>query len=190
MTVRVNAVLSRSVLEIHLTFSSLDSMQSFTLLILFSTFLHSSALECLKTADENSMEFDMIIDDIEDVIGALEGLSMDDDDDHKMCRIQLSIDYDTGWLELILTNNLTHSILNSENVRIEILVVRDSMNKTIIQHHLEYACSNDQCDLEFVKKYLESLMNAERSQRADAITPYIVGDDDGQKGKLLIRYNS
>jgi hypothetical protein len=112
------------------------------------------------------------------IIHMIEGLSPRDYDDGSVCRIKLRIVYDYQLMFIAFTDSIEDSELKDQDVRIDIFVDGDEIGDIGIEHHLEYACSDDGCELDFVKKYIDWFINANHPELPDQLALWIFNDDE------------
>ena len=162
-------------------------MQLLILVIFFVAFSHSSALLCLKSDNGEVMQFDLNSDDSKMIHEKLRELTFDHGNGTKTCRIELYIDYEENQLVIKFTENMTKSILKDEHVRIDLLVTGDYLDEITIHYYLEYACSDDQCDLHFILNYTSWFIDGEEPDLIEHLTPYILNDEDADLGEYFIK---
>ncbi len=151
-------------------------MKSLTLLILLITFSNSSGLSCLTTDDGEPIEMSLNGTDSSDVIEMLEKLSPRDYDSE--CHIELRINYDTQLLTIKFTQHLEDSMLKDQDVQIDMFVTGDKIDDIGIKYNiLEYACTVDKCELEFVKKYIDWFIDADKTELPDELGQLILGNN-------------
>lgn len=151
-------------------------MQPVILLILFITFCRSSALSCLKSTDGKAMEFDLNSVHSHEIHETIQALTFDDFDNTQSCRIELYIEYEENILSIKFTNHMQVSLLKDERVRIDLLVTGDELDEIFIGYFLEYACSDNQCDLNFILNYTNWFIDGEKPDLVDELGPHILGD--------------
>jgi len=130
----------------------------------------------LTTDDGEPIENLLIVFDSEDVIEMLEELSPRDYDSE--CHIKLHMDYDTQLLTIQFTQHLENSTLEDQDVQIDMFVTGDKIDDIGIKYALEYACSDDECELEFVKKYIDWFIDADKPELPDQLAQLILGNDE------------
>ncbi|CAF1442630.1 unnamed protein product [Adineta ricciae] len=95
---------------------------------------------------------------IDDLLSDLRNLNVKEyTDDDDLCRIEIEIDYTTGYLSLCLTSCDYHE---SENGQVNLFLTTQQTEDTTIYtiHTLIYACNEDKCEIEFLNKYLRSVL--------------------------------
>jgi hypothetical protein len=115
--------------------------------------------------------------DPDDVIQIL-GEETTNDYGGSLCRVKLFINFDQQLLIIEFPKHIGDDVLEDQDVQIEVLVTVDEMFDTDIWNVLEYACSDDQCELDFVKKYIDWFMSTDYPELADQLTPLILGNSN------------
>ncbi len=154
-------------------------MESLTLVTLLIIFSNSYGLSCLTTDDGKHIEMSLKVVNSGDIIKTLEELDFSDYDDGSLCRIELYIDHDAKNFFIKLTEELQESRLQGEDVQIDIFANGYEIDDFSITHYLEYACSDDECELDFVKKYIDWFIDANYPELPDQLIPFIF--DDGKE---------
>jgi hypothetical protein len=113
----------------------------------------------------------------DDVIEMLEELDSLDYDSE--CHIELGIDYDAQFLTIQFTQHLEDSsMLKDQDVQIDMFVRGDKIDDIGIKYNiLEYACTVNKCELEFVKKYIDWFIDADKTELPDQLGQLILGNN-------------
>lgn len=148
------------------------------LIILLGIFTSSDSLKCATTngTDPLTMSLNNLV--LNNVLGALNGLSFQEYQTDK-CHIKFCVSYDQELLEVQFTEHLMNSTVGNETVRIDTYVI-DIVDDIGVQHDIEYACSTDLCEIEFVNKstdMLDWLLQNQYSELVNELIPLIFGDD-------------
>jgi hypothetical protein len=151
-------------------------MQSITFIIFLSICTTTYGLSCLITNDGEPIEVSLEDFDSIDVIDMIENLDPEDYDDGIVCRIELIIVYDLQLMFIAFTDSIEDSELEDQDVRIDIFVNGDEIDGIGIGNVLKYACSDDGCELDFVKKYIDWFIDADYPELPNQLTPWILGD--------------
>jgi hypothetical protein len=115
--------------------------------------------------------------DSRDVIDMLENeLSPLDYDDDSVCRVELWMNFDEQSLGIKFTEHLQDSDLEDEYVQIDLFVTDQMLIG--VEHVLEYACSYDECDLDFIDDHIDWLMDASYPELLNKLAALILGDGE------------
>lgn len=157
-------------------------MKVFALVILFIICASSNGLRCATTKDglflNNS--FNDLTSNV--LLKKIKGLK-NEEFDYDMCRMSFNIDYNKGILIVQFTEHLKTRTLPDKRVRIDTYMRGTNVQQTDTTHFIEYACSKDLCEIEFVKKYrvlLNWLLEDHYSKFWYQIGSLIVGNGTSQ----------
>ena len=158
-------------------------MKSLAVVILLINFSNTYALSCLTANEDEPMTLSLSTHNSDKIIEIIEDLSPDGYDDNDVCRVELYVDYNEQQLRISFTEHLMDHYLEDQSVGIYISVEGDAIDKISIEHILEYACSDDGCELEFVKNYINWFITADSPNLISQLAPFILGNDGDGKGE-------
>jgi hypothetical protein len=157
-------------------------MKSITLIIFFTICSTSYGLSCIITDDGNPLGWSLAGFDFADFMEEIQNLSHMDFDGNSPCRVVLFISYNEQLLMIAFTEHLEDSLLEDEEVRIDIFVGGDDIDVTAAHHILEHACSDDECEKKFLEKYIDWFVKTNYKALQKKINPLILrnGKEPGE----------
>lgn len=113
---------------------------------------------------------------------AIKNLSSISFNDTDLCRIKLHIAFSrTPYITTRLTNHLADSDVTDSEVEIHFTIKNSGGDNRSVSHFIEYACSYDECDKDFIGKFNKSLewwFNARYTNLSNKIAKFIVADEE------------
>lgn len=159
-------------------------MKVFILIILLITCTSSDGLRCAITEDKQYFEKLLFRLNSDQVLEGIRGLRTEEYESN-MCRIMFYISYSRDILIVQLTEHLQDRDLSDGYVRIDTYMRGANVFNVGAAHFIEYACSKDLCEIEFVEEYsqfLDWLIDAkylELSRQLGTLI-YGAGEDRGE----------
>jgi hypothetical protein len=151
-------------------------MKPLTLIIVLITCASSYGLSCLTNGNGKSLIVPLDKFDSENVTKMIQDLRPIKYANNILCRIELAIDYNEQLLIVKFTEHLKDSSLKNQYVQIDVFVGGDEIEDIVVNHFLEYACSDDECEKNFIKKHIDWFVKADYAALQEKLSPLILGD--------------
>jgi hypothetical protein len=147
-------------------------------------------LLCIDREDPlETLLFNVSPDEFVKSVHNLSSIEVGNDD---LCRVKFEIYVDMGWLSKIsFSKHLSDSEVVDNEVQYETYWMPRETESMIIINFLEYACSEDNCDKQFIVDHIGWLSTATHSQLAMNIIKLIKDDKKkpGNNLKIIIEKN-
>jgi hypothetical protein len=153
-------------------------MKSITLVILLIICTTTYALSCATTDDKEPLEQPLngLVPD--EFIEKIKKLPSVEGDGSGLCRVALAINYVEKTLYVIFTKQLFFSKLEDQDILIDIIVDGSEADDFGSSYNLQYACSDDECEKNFVIQHFNWLFNADHPELSNQLMPFILGNGE------------
>ena len=164
-------------LQFLLSLFFVDWMKSITLVILLSICTTSSGLSCVNGSGflvKSLNGFDN--DRFQEEIRNLSTITLED---KSLCRVKLELHHEQKRLIVVFNRNLANSELNKSMVEFALRMEPSSFGNMAnfkINNYLEYACSNDECDKQFIIDHIGWLYKNTYTELKEQFDPLLRGN--------------
>ena len=158
-------------------------MKSLALIVLSTVATISDGLLCI-TGNETWRISSRNLDQ-DDYLGRLKDLPTGEVIGDGGCQVWLAVNYYREKLDLSFFGNPAHRHLEHNRVRLDTIVWPISNETGVVVNYLQHVCSEDDCQITFVKNHLPWLLKASYSELATSIAP-LIRRQPSQKGKDFI----
>jgi hypothetical protein len=166
-------------------------MKCLVLLILVFICATVDGLLCIKRKNQlGAVLFDLEPENFETIIYNLSSIKVGDND---LCRVKFEIIIGLEFLGTISFNtDLSDSELDNNEVLYETYFFFDESDDALIVKNLEYACSEDDCDKQFIVDHIGWFFPIIHEELAWNITQLIKDDnkEPGNNFKIIIEKKS
>ncbi len=152
-------------------------MKSITLLILLTICTTSYGLSCIITDNGEPLKIPFNDFNYDDFMNEVENLPINEDDDDVICRVELAFGYTQQRLIVKFSQHLQGSELEVEVVQFDTSVRRiDDTEDFAVFNLLEYACSHDGCEKEFIGDHINWLVAATYTEFKEKVGSILLGN--------------